>query len=64
MIELFFLLDVFHKYSKEKQFFYSITAGSISGHYKIGSLLPWDDDIDNVVPFSQFKHIKDLWNNK
>ena len=63
MIELFFLLDVFHKYSKEKQFFYSITAGSILGHYKMGSLLPWDDDIDIVVPFSQFMHIKDLWNN-
>jgi len=63
MTELLFLLDIFHNYSKHKQFFYSITAGSILGYYKIGSILPWDDDIDIVVPFSQFMHTKDLWNN-
>tara|TARA_Y100000389_G_scaffold204573_1_gene258064 strand:+ start:10452 stop:11195 length:744 start_codon:yes stop_codon:yes gene_type:complete len=61
MTELFFLLDIFHNYSKQKQFFYSITAGSLLGYYKIGSVLPWDDDIDIVVPFSQFRHVEDLW---
>lgn len=63
MIELLFLLDIFHNYSNDKKFFYSITAGSILGYYKIGTVLPWDDDIDLVVPFSQYKHIEDLWNN-
>lgn len=61
--ELFFLLHIFHNYSKQKQFFYSITAGSILGYYKIGSILPWDDDIDIVVPFSHFRNVEDLWNN-
>lgn len=63
MIELFFLLDIFHNYSKQKQFFYSITYGSILGFIRNGSILPWDDDIDIFVPFSQFIHIKELWNN-
>lgn len=63
MIELFFLLHVFHIYSKQKQFMYSITAGTILGYLSNNSILPWDDDIDIVVPFSHFKNVEDLWDS-
>lgn len=63
LIELFFLLHIFHDYSKQRNFYYSVKAGSILSHHKINTLLPWDDDIDVVVPFSQFSHISQLWEN-
>ena len=63
LIEYLFLLHIFHRYSKQKNFYYSLIAGGLLGHHTVGSIMPWDDDIDIVVPFSQFKHVKYLWNH-
>ena len=63
MTELFFLLHIFHNYSKQKNFLYTISSGTILGYLSIGSILPWDDDIDIVVPYSHFRKVEDLWNN-
>ena len=64
MIELFYLLHIFHVYSKEKDFVYTISSGTILGYISNGSILPGDDDIDIVVPYSHFQHVQELWNNK
>ena len=63
MTELFFLLHIFHQYSGQKQFKYTISSGTILGYYSSNSVLPWDDDIDVIVPFSHFEHMDKLWNN-
>lgn len=63
MIELLFLLHIFHEYSEKKQFMYTISFGTMLGYLWNKSIILWDDDIDIVVPFSHFKNVEYLWNS-
>ena len=63
MIELFFLLCIFHQFSEENNISYSISSGNLLGYLSKCDILPWDDDIDLLVNTNDFSKIKDLWNN-
>ena len=63
MIELFFLLDIFHKYSLQNNIPYSLFSGNLLGFYKDIDLLVWDDDIDIIINYDHIKLINDLWEN-
>lgn len=63
MIELFFLLDIFHNFSIKNNILYSVSCGNMLGYYSGCVILPWDDDIDLMVKDSDFDKIINLWNN-
>ena len=63
MIELFFLLDIFHKYSIKNNIPYSLFSGNLLGFYKDIDLLVWDDDIDIIINYDHIKLLNELWEN-
>ena len=61
--DLYDLLKVFHTFASQKKIIYSLNAGSLIGYYWNESIIPWDDDIDIIIPKKHQNHIVDLWNN-
>jgi hypothetical protein len=57
-------LSAFHKYTEDNNILYSLHAGTLIGYYWNGGMIPWDDDIDIMVSYSDMLRIKDdLWKN-
>lgn len=55
-------LSVFHRYAEDNNILYSLHAGSLLGYYRIGGMIPWDDDIDIKVRKSDMVRLRDdLW---
>lgn len=64
MIELYYLLHLFHEFSIKNNILYSITAGNLLGYCRDGHQLLWDDDIDLLLNHNNsIKIIKELWDN-
>ena len=63
LIEIYYLLHIFHRFSLENEISYSISSGNLLGFYSSGDILLWDDDIDILVDFNHFKIIKKIWDN-
>ena len=63
LIELFFLLHLFHLFAEKHNLLYSITAGSLLGYYRNGHIMLWDDDIDLLLSKDFSKFINNLWKN-
>lgn len=63
LTELFYLLDIFHKYSIKNNILYYISSGNILGYYSCSSILPWDDDIDIIITDKHFNKLVNLWQN-
>jgi len=63
LIELYYLLSLFHKFALSKNLLYSITSGNLLSYYSGGDILLWDDDIDVHVNTPSFKIMTDLWDN-
>lgn len=55
--ELVCLLKVFDKICRDNKLVYMLAAGGLIGAVRNGECLPWDDDIDLVMPRSDYEKI-------
>jgi len=63
MIEIFFLLYIFHEYCESNNIIYSITYGNLIGYYRENDMLLWDDDVDLLLMGDKSQIINKLWND-
>jgi hypothetical protein len=64
MIELLYLLHIFHNFSMDNNIIYSLIYGNLLGYYRENNVLVWDDDIDLFISNTDgIKKLLDLWNN-
>jgi len=54
------LLNEFHKYCEEHELRYSLGYGTLLGAVRHGGMIPWDDDIDVIVPRKDFERLNEL----
>lgn len=54
------LLHEFHKYCEEHNLRYSLGYGTLLGAVRHGGMIPWDDDIDVIVPREDFERLNEL----
>ena len=54
------MLEYFNKYCEEHSLKYSLCGGSLLGAIRHGGYIPWDDDIDVMMPREDYMKLKDL----
>ena len=57
------ILDVFHKVCSENNLRYSLAYGTLIGAVRHGGFIPWDDDIDLMMPREDYERLLQIWNN-
>lgn len=55
------LLEVFHHLCQENGFLYSIGYGTLLGAVRHKGMIPWDDDIDIVMPRKDYDRLEMLY---
>lgn len=61
--ELVECLAVFDEICRKKNLTYLIVAGGLIGAIREGKMLPWDDDIDLVMPRNDYLKFQDIFKN-
>lgn len=56
------LLDVFHEYCNDHNLTYYITYGTLIGTIRHRGYIPWDDDIDVMMPRADYEILLDSFN--
>lgn len=55
------ILDVIDKVCRENNLKYSIAYGTLIGAIRHGGFIPWDDDIDVMMPREDYDKLKEIW---
>lgn len=57
------ILDVIHQVCSEHGLRYSLAYGTLIGAIRHGGFIPWDDDIDLVMPREDYEKLVSIWND-
>ena len=57
------ILDVIHSVCTEHGLRYSLAYGTLIGAVRHGGFIPWDDDIDLVMPREDYEKLLSIWND-
>ena len=63
-IRLLEILKLFHSYCVRNNIRYYISYGTMLGAVWHGGFIPWDDDIDVVVPWVDYERLSHLLGNR
>lgn len=55
------ILDVFHKICLENNLRYTLAYGTLLGAVRHGGFIPWDDDIDVLMPCEDYERLIKIW---
>lgn len=55
------ILQAFHEMCEDKGIKYALGYGSLLGAVRHGGMIPWDDDIDVIVPRADFERLCELY---
>lgn len=57
------ILDVIHKICGEYGLRYSLAYGTLLGAVRHGGFIPWDDDVDLIMPREDYNKLLRIWNH-
>lgn len=57
------ILDVIHSVCTKHGLRYSLAYGTLIGAVRHGGFIPWDDDIDLVMPREDYEKLLSIWND-
>lgn len=55
------ILDAIDKVCRENKLRYSLAYGTLIGAVRHGGFIPWDDDIDVMMPREDYDKLKEIW---
>lgn len=55
------ILDVIHHVCTENDLRYSLAYGTLIGAVRHGGFIPWDDDIDLMMPREDYEKLLEIW---
>ena len=55
------ILDVIHQVCKKHDLKYSLAYGTLIGAVRHGGFIPWDDDIDLIMPRQDYEKLREIW---
>lgn len=58
------ILDVIHDVCKKNNLRYSLAYGTLLGAVRHGGFIPWDDDIDLIMPRKDYEELKRIWKDE
>lgn len=58
------ILDVIHSICKKHNLKYSLAYGTLIGAVRHGGFIPWDDDIDLMMPRKDYEKLKRVWKDE
>lgn len=58
------ILDVIHSVCKQNDLRYSLAFGTLLGAVRHGGFIPWDDDIDIMMPRKDYEELKRVWKDE
>ena len=63
-LKLLNILEIFDEFCNKNNLRYYLAAGTCLGAVREGCFIPWDDDLDVIMPRDDFEKLFKIWDNK